>query len=426
MALQVGYNRESEGTNKKWSYKNSEEVTSFSYDVEQSRKQRSDRDKLLENSTGWITPQEYYSNTATGDTTLNVSETKQVNAGGAASSPKPVYFWVEDLKNWACYSLAWSYTYSRRNVFILKVWNGKDNWARLRYWNQNTYVVNDEDDSTGFGNLQNYFLSFLNTLLQVRGISNAMKTTGSSSIAGVTVNSLDPLKATYNFDGSWYLQVVNAMRLKRHTYYGINSSRNFQTLTIGNTNVYTNGNANVGHYAQTNFRGAVTIGCPAVWRLPSGEIALCTYMEWNVDNGKAYYYKKRGYCSQASNLPADYGFKKYYSKSICTETDNDMWTILDPESQAESENAINGICRQFFGPGTNKTIENDWLNINPITIAKEEYSNASGIKGSMLNSELVFEQHNINKENSLNCSFQINRPIVTTTERPNQDYAKKW
>jgi hypothetical protein len=103
-----------------------------------------------------------------------------------------------------------------------------------------------------------------------------------------------------------------------------------------------------------------------------------------------------------------------------------MWTILDPESQAESENAINGICRQFFGPGTNKTIENDWLNINPITIAKEEYSNASGIKGSMLNSELVFEQHNINKENSLNCSFQINRPIVTTTERPNQDYAKKW
>jgi hypothetical protein len=91
-----------------------------------------------------------------------------------------------------------------------------------------------------------------------------------------------------------------------------------------------------------------------------------------------------------------------------------------------SMNWLNDRCAKFFGNGNNKTIEYDWLQEYNTTVDKSEYSNSSGKPSSMLNSELVFEQHNINKENSLRCGFKINRPVVTTTERNEQEYAKKW
>ena len=34
--------------------------------------------------------------------------------------------------------------------------------------------------------------------------------------------------------------------------------------------------------------------------------------------------------------------------------------------------------------------------------------------------------YNINKENSMKCTFVVNRPVVTTEDIETKDYAKKW
>ena len=85
---------------------------------------------------------------------------------------------------------------------------------------------------------------------------------------------------------------------------------------------------------------------------------------------------------------------------------------------------LNDFCASYFGTGSDKTIERDWLNTRPRTTTVNEYSNTNTI--SFLDTNKTFKQHNINKENSLKCSFTINRPVVTTKEKNSSDYIKKW
>ena len=89
----------------------------------------------------------------------------------------------------------------------------------------------------------------------------------------------------------------------------------------------------------------------------------------------------------------------------------------------EGASWLNSICANFFGTGNDKTIANDWLHESKINTDISEYSVSYD---NMLDSSKVFEQHNINKENSLKCSFTVNRPVVTTEEITTSDYAKKW
>lgn len=433
MALQVGYETLSNNKHKKLGNKNGSSVIDPG-NSQSSEAQQSTRDDLLENE-GWLSPQEYYGSISTNvATTAAYSEDTPVDAGGRGTTI-PTYFWLEEIKNWATFTMYYGFNESMRNAFYLQVWNGRDDWCFLNLTEYSRrIIVAPEDDKYNIGGLQNIFLDDVDLIRQVRGISTSMNTmtVRMRTVSGGILHHKDydfnysALNARYN-QSEHYLQVINAIRLKRQTKYGINKKSNFQTLTYGTSNIFTNSSSlNVSDHVQTNFRSALTYGCPAVWRLPTGELALCIRLEWNVDNGKPYYYKKRGYCKEYKQYPSDYGFKKYFNPNYLNNGSVYADHIIDYQDLAKSENYINERCREFFGNGNDKTIEKDWLNNNPITVSRDEYSSATGVQGSMLDSELIFEQYNINKENSLKCGFKINRPIVTTTERPNQDYAKKW
>ena len=79
-----------------------------------------------------------------------------------------------------------------------------------------------------------------------------------------------------------FLQVIEALRLKKTVKYTINDSNNFQTIAF--SSLYTDVTYNVKDrkaYYQSNFRSPVPSGAPPVWRLPTGEVALCTVLQVN-------------------------------------------------------------------------------------------------------------------------------------------------
>ena len=379
-----------------------------------STEEQSEKEKLLAEG-GWQTPQEYYANaTSSGGNSSSGEGEKQYKV----VSEKLNYFWIEDLKNWGVYFIG-NFENSFCNYFHLCLWNGKDNWIPIippgnvekALYPKNLLTLQLNKDDYGISNLQNKFLEndVIDPVIQHRGLVQAIHSSNSDGTSIYTNPTF------YKTD--LYLQVVHAIKLKKQVKYGINDTNNFKTIAYSTNYIDMIKPANVGYFAQSNFRAPVLIGAPPVWRSSTGEVTLCTILQWNVDNGHAYYYKK---------IKEDKGFRKYYNPDICSSNGTVATNKIMSSDVIASMNWLNDRCAKFFGNGNNKTIEYDWLQEYNTTVDKSEYSNSSGKPSSMLNSELVFEQHNINKENSLRCGFKINRPVVTTTERNEQEYAKKW
>ncbi len=411
MAAIVGYNNNLENFKQfKFGNINTDEVDTTDSESSSSEDKKTDKEKLLDEG-GWMTPQEYYSNMSTTSSDTQGSADSEGEIMYGSSSSKVDYFWVEDLKNWARYTV--SFEEDCKNIFELNVWNGKNGWipvipASTPYNLEHIFIILPSLDTYGIGNLQNKFFETnkIDYIIQYRGITQEILDIPDAS-----------LHSEYDNKNA-FMQVVNGIRLKKHFKYGINDSAKFQTIAYGTSYYFGDQDAIWEHFAQSNFRSSVLIGCPPVWRSPTGEIILCTKLEWNSDPGHSYYYKVRANSK-------DKGFKKYYNAYYCSNRSAYLKQIMKNDT-IESANRLNSKCRDFFGSGNDKTIEYDWLQEYNRTVDKSEYSSGSGKAGSMLNSELLFEQHNINKENSLKCSFRINRPVITTTERPAPEYAKKW
>ena len=382
---------------------------------------------------GWITPSEYYSN-ASVNNAGQITDEGYLPYGGTTPAQLK-YFWVEDLKNWCIYSLdGYETTYLKQ--FHLCVWNGKNGWIPV-----DAFKLNPAWDLYNIANLQNpFFDKFENNekIIQHRGLVQRMDDTkyGTHYFAKSIYYTggeaeYDGLKPYYDMPTDYspngtFLQVVQALRLKKAVKYTINDGNNFQTIAF--SSLYTDVTYNVKNYKayyQSNFRSPVPIGAPPVWRLPTGEIALCTVLQYNNDDGLPYSFKKRH---------TDKAYRKYLASHMFI-GDTYVWQfnlgkveykrILDSDA-LKGVNWLNSVCRKFFGTGDNKTIERDWLREYNVEVDKTEYMESSKQKISMLDTEKIFEQHDINKENSLKCSFRINRPVVTTTERLEPDYAKKW
>lgn len=411
MAAIVGYNNNSENFKQfKFGNIDTKAVSNTDSESSSSEDKKTDKEKLLDEG-GWMTPQEYYSNMATTSSDTQGSADSEGEIMYGSSSSKVDYFWVEDLKNWARYTV--SFEEDCKNIFELNVWNGKNDWipvipATAPYIHDHIFIILPRLDTYGIGNLQNKFFETnkLDYIIQNRGITQEILPIQDAS-----------LYSKYDSKNT-FMQVVNGIRLKKHFKYGINDSAKFQTIAYGTSYYFGDQDAIWEHFAQSNFRSSVLIGCPPVWRSPTGEIILCTRLEWNSDPGHSYYYKVRANSK-------DKGFKKYYNAYYCSNCSVYLKQIMKNDT-IESANRLNSKCRVFFGSGNDKTIEYDWLQEYNRTVDKSEYSSGSEKNVSMLNSELLFEQHNINKENSLKCSFRINRPVITTTERPAPEYVKKW
>lgn len=266
---------------------------------------------------------------------------------------------------------------------------------------------------------------------------------------------------TAKYEQHEYAQIVHAFRLQRSIKYSINEEGTFQTkrwnsIPVKYIQLYPTGFPNIIYYnktirdniknygdyyleytdavprtnylayAESNFRIGISTGAPCIWRLPTGEIALCTKFSYKGDSGVPYAYQKDNTGKYLKKIKSaykeptptiDYIYKyEYLAEVSCN-------AMLGEDANAAAK-WLNDFCASYFGTGSDKTIERDWLNTRPRTTAVNEYSNTNTI--SFLDTNKTFEQHNINKENSLKCSFTINRPVVTTEEKNSSDYIKKW
>lgn len=322
-----------------------------------------------------------------------------------------------------------------------------------------------------------------NTIIGERGILESVniKLKETDNIHG-NIGTIDGFKPVYNNDTSVPQQTIHAFRLQKSMIYSINEVGTFQTRRWNSSSVsYTQHfpevpkdknedveyitdiriqpkklmdaykktviteaqylravhpellpRSNVGTFANSNFRIGIPIAVPTIWRLPTGELSLCTTLSYNGDSGVAYTYKKDatgfkkvpfdvnpnldGLEFDGINLPKN-GYKYEYLGSL------DCYKMFGHDEFAASK-WLNDMCAIYFGNGNDKSIEKDWLNLD--TIDESDISFGVDEVDGMLDSGKVFEQHNINKENSLKCTITVNRPVVTTEENPHVDYVKKW
>ena len=409
MTVSIDYRIDNRRKNYKYSYSSGDAKNPTSGETPE--QQDKNRDDLIKKG-GWITPMEYYNNHMVG----SASESQQEGFFSYMMQQENVkYFWVNDLCNWCTYVI-YGYNNSYSKIFQLCVWNGRDNWIPI----DQHFIIPDRYDLYGIAGVQGDILTNCGSkITQYRGICQSLYTTlDSDSFA---------FNPRYKQNAS-YLQSIEAFRLKHSTKYTINTG-SFQTIAYSTAYTDLNeiaGNTGYTAYIQSYFRSPITIGIPPVWRLPTGEIALCSRLEWNSDTGFPYYYKKR---------IGDSGFKKY---SIAFWTDESrlnkalgFYGIVEFDRIIDSDSVkgaawINDLCIKFFGGGTDKTITEDWLREYNPSVSMEDYSITDASRISMLDSNLSFEQHDINKENSLTCGFRIMRPLMTTGETEELDYAQKW
>ena len=368
----------------------------------------------------FITPAEYYSTQSTGTHgSTDRSKEGYYNITGGSNNVKVNWFWCEDIKNWCSYIVFSNFAGNGINHFILQVWNGKDGWISI----PNLYLTGDPiaktQDKYGIADIQEYFLAKArdgltsiedgvnglnkNVIVQARGMVQDVNFTADNSAVNITCKP-------YN-----RLHHVVGLRLQKSIKYSINDSNNFQTIRWNS--VYSPlpeaQMSKLGNFAQGNFRVPITKGVPPVWRLPTGEVCLASCFQYNSDGGSGYVYLKAGEGELFKKYPL--GNTKSQQFLACNK-------ILGNDDY-EGASWLNSICANFFGTGNDKTIANDWLHESKINTDISEYSVSYD---NMLDSSKVFEQHNINKENSLKCSFTVNRPVVTTEEITTSDYAKKW
>lgn len=376
-------------------------------------------------SDNFITPTEYYNKNSEW-THGSAEKDKQgyYNANGTNTNIEIKWFWLEELKNWCTYTVSTN-GHNALNIFMLSVWNGKNGWISISNETMTDDPFSRTQDLFGIHKLQEPFLldargyylsnsTFIpgtdkhvytklepgkNDITQLRGLAQNVDLNN-----GVTeVKSLLPYR----------LHHIRGFRLQKNTKYTINDQNNFQTIrwnTLYNPIVEEKTIMEfLGAYAQTNARYPVSTGIPTVWRLPSGDIFLATTFFWNADNGNAYFFAK------------DEGglFRKKFYK-----TGNTPEFRMMGDNDFTAAAWLNSLCANYFGSGDNKTIENDWLREKPP--ATNDNTDYSVDYSNMLVTTKIFEQHNINKENSMKCSFVVHRPNVTTEEVQTIDYAKKW
>lgn len=388
--------------------------------VEETSEDESIEDRLKNED--FKTPQEYYVNLDNIVTSDKSQQGFHVISNSSDTSERK-WFWCEDLKNWCSYRVLMD-KYEFINLFQLQVWNGKDNWMDV-IWNNSDFAILASDDKYSIRKYQHntikalvygtydkarwYYKSNQKNLLEIkRGKCVAVKTDESSKISE-------------KFYNQGFLLTANGFKLQKSRKYSINMPGTFQTIrwsTISSNNDYLNYD-DCKFHGQTNALFYIPTSVPPVWRLPSGDLFLAATLDMRADNGEPYIYqfdKKNG------------GFKKIYSKNLFENNNVHVreYRMLGDNDEAAA-NWINKICASFFGDGNDKTIDKDWLRQDSelITEVQNIEQGQSG-KYDMLDSEKVYEQNNINKENSLQCKFVVNRPVVTSEEIADSDYVKQW
>lgn len=413
----------------------------------------SDIDEFIE-SQGWVPPYEYYN---TLKQTSSVSSNKDegffnvaMNSTELDTSDEIGYFWLEDFKTWCRFVYIPDFIDCAGFSIVLSIWNGKDGWIFIPNFVcgetiDNRYI--QYKDKYGIAKYQQKLICKTCDTLKdangeyipgARGANDFWFTKGwcQSPITDENGNQSSDLNSSdvgyaADFKQIDFLTLVKAVRLQKTTKYTINKPGTFITNRWSSAQCYYKRSKNaistmdkslindskgpVARYAQTNHCVPISTGIPCLWRLPTGELALCATFRYNTDPGVPYHY-------EVSRYDEVRRFRKVYDQPRDLYSLVASNTVLGKNYKAASK-WINDTCASFFGDGRDKTIEKDWLREYKIT---ESNNTTVSNYDNMLDSSLSFEQHNINKENLMKCSFTVNRPVVTTETVERVDYAKKW
>ena len=344
----------------------------------------------------FITPSEYYSNKVKISSTDGTKEGYMVvhaNSNANVSDDDITWFWCDDIKNWCTYKVIIGGPSD--NIVYLYVWNGKNGWISLA----NITIENDTySKSQDYYGIRKYQEPILEKIIARNDLLN-MTRSWCQYLDGNGLTDIGPM------------QVIHGIRLYNYDKYTINDTNDFQTVRWQTVPGET-GNGEIENYAQSNIRQGITTGIPCVYRLPSNEIMLATTIMYRGDSGLGYHFVSDGN-----------GFRKEYN-SLVDGTGNISVNGMLGTDPAAAERWINSVCAKFFGTGNDKTIEDDWLNDFVAPSDMNSYIRANYT--DMLDSSKTFEQTNINKANDLKCGFTLNRPVITTVDREEPDYAEKW
>ena len=146
----------------------------------------------------------------------------------------------------------------------------------------------------------------------------------------------------------------------------------------------------------SNLREGTSISNPAVYRLPTGDIALCSQLHWGGEH------RLIGGPGNA-NLP------------------NPVQDSVD-----NADKFINKQCQLYFGNGNKKTINEHWLK-EYNTEADYSSKDFGLVQNTALQSGFIFEQINNNNSEKFKLTLSTYRPVViTSVSGENVDVAKKW
>ena len=376
-------------------------------------------DTLLE-AGGFISPNEFYSKN-TGVYADNAKDEGYFSTEGSVSE-SIIWFWVEDLRNWCSYSVESASEHESVVRFILRVWNGKNGWIPFTSeWRNNKnyleFVLKSTEDPFGISKYQYELLDELTTkqkncLAKMSGSAQSIKQ-GTAFPSHLYQGDEHAWHNYFDFCAS--MQIIYGLRLQKNIKYTINDATTFQTIRWSSL-PYNGTCDDFARYASTNARFAVTTGAPPVWRLPTGEVFLATFLEWRGDNGGAYCYIKDNSLG---------GFRKHTDPDLFPHEHVAEWRVMGTNNLTAAQ-WLNTICKKFFGDGLEKTIEKDWLRKDSELITKDKIDYVNSNYMNMLDSSKTFEQNNINKQNTLKCGFKVNRPVVTTEDSKTGDYVGKW
>lgn len=402
-------------------YRYESERTDTKYEEERSQSDEVVKETTLDDrikNENFITPLEYFSKNSSGGSVTDTDGFYNLKDKNTHFNSYNVsWFWVEEFKNWCAYFVNMT-THSSINIFHLYVWNGKDGWM---IFDDTPYAYFGGGDRYKIGTYQYKVLKQIsanNKIARIRGHMQSVHTekSGNKYVPQETPEnfcSYDQSAIANYFDQLAYMENISGYRLQKNKDYTINMDGTFQTIRWSKL-PFLFKTEDFSRFAQTNARFAVPTGAPPIWRLPTGEVFLATVLEWGGDNGNPYYYKKD-----------TAGFRKQYTKSLMGTDSVVEWNMMGPDNIKVAK-WINEICRQFFGAGDNKTIDKDWLRLDSDLITVNDNETFGNKSVSLLDSNKIAEQHNINKVNSFKCGFTVNRPVVTSDEIKPEDYAKQW
>lgn len=296
------------------------------------------------------------------------------------------YFWVEDLHNWCMYTFSSKPGYNNpggqlcpcfgRNIWHLYVWNGRDAFIPI----VNLGMPNNAE-------IKNWQVKFLNKCRKIicgRGNNHIWMEDGENSTAGTWNNYTQPALN----DGSPQI-IIHGIIIEKNRKYSINDPENYQTIRCSSPGSSNESNTSLNgsndyekSYLHPLIRQGMPTGCPALWRLSTGELCLCTYLVWGGN------------------------------------------TDVNGKNQIDF---INQICRESFGSGSDKTIKDDWLKEKEPNKNDEIASNISDFsiyKSTLKNTQV--DQNNKMTKDLAKLTFNINDINVSIKESKDDDLVSRW